>query len=208
MAVISEIYQLTMKFSGNQQGVSETVYLPDADRASAITSAQDVLRWRLACLSAGLTCDFARVSKWGGQRDSSVVADAFPITGGWPGSTFSVNIISDALTVRLETAEGKWANRWLHGVPDAAIHIDQLVATYAVITPVPTATPATNLTFIAAIASYLSVLKQKTVFFRHTGAGDTLVMESFPLSKVLPVHVISKKVGKPFRQQRGRATPR
>ncbi len=201
MARVTSLFQLTMKFSGDQQGVSETLYLPDATRADAMTNAQDILRWR---------------SLFGGSRDAKVAADAFPIAGGWPGSTFSTpsadelapNLISDALTIRSETADGLWNNRWIHGIPDKAIHIGVLTATYLAIVTDPTDTPATNLSFIAAVASYLSVLKQRTVFLQKRGAGDSRTLDTFALDKVLPVQVISKKVGKPFRQQRGRATPR
>lgn len=220
-ATPGSLYQLTMSMSGDEQGWSEKLYLPEADLALALAKGEKLARLRLNCLPSVCDMVWARISLIGVPRDAHAVLNSFPAPGlynpGGPSDDDEAladhvpNLTTDAVRYRLETAEGPWSMRFLHGVPDEQIAGDALVDALALTTAVPadpTTVDATATSWPVLAGTYLNAVRTLTKWARIRIVDEAPVIETADIFKLIVRGVEFKKTGRPFGQRRGRATPR
>lgn len=216
-SVVNSIYQVTMHISDGDVGPSERFFLDSPDISTAKTVAAKVAGWRLCCLPASLQMDWCVISTKGGVRDGVSVFSAYPQRGLFRGTDTdedpdvpakTPNLISDALTLRIETGDGPWSTRWLHGPPDKNVEADELTVAIVAASVDPGSPAIGSDTWPTLVGKYLYVLRTTTKFYRERRSGDTLVRETFPMAAIIFKGVKAKKVGPRFGKSRGRANPR
>lgn len=213
----SGLYQLTMSFKYFDHGWQEKQYLKETSYSAANTTAQTLITHRLKCLPAFCTLTYAKINKVGGARDGQMVNTPMPVAGSYIGpdsvSDDSVhggkhlNSIEDVVAYRMETDDGNWANRWIHGVPDDEVFADDLVNTIGAGDDSPVADSAISATggwnlavenYFKAVRTYCKMRKTVT-----TTTGD--VEYSSDVQTVLSRGLSNRRCGPPFGTKRGRA---
>lgn len=221
-ASVLDQYQLTMNMSGGTMGWSEKVFLPQATLGDALEQAVRVVGHRLNCLPVTCQMDWARISLMQGERDAHSVLTSYPAAGLYdPGFTspetetnpekITPNLTSDALRYRLETAEGPYSMRFLHGIPDERISADLIKTAIAEVTVDPgdpEDVDPTTVAFHVLVANYLYIVKHETKFVRVRIVDDSKLIEKADIFQLIVRGVEYKKTGRPFGQRPGRATPR
>lgn len=214
----SIIYKLTMHFQGEDQGWSETVYLPDSTPAAALTKANLIQEQRLEILPQSCVIVYAKVAQMRNPRDAQKCSGTYPISGLWGNLDDTVGTGNDdasidtpnaALQIRFENGAGQWATRYLHGLPDPE------VKQYVLLTPVTEATTATATVATSVIdastvwstrcAYYLAQLRSSTMMYRKVVGLATSAQQLDTPTRVMVNRVTNHKTGRPFGIARGRA---
>lgn len=214
------VWQLTLNFDGNENGWSERLYLPTGS-SPPVALATLICQYRLLCLSPDCKLVWAKVSQVGNPRDARACLLSFPVVGGYTGvltgsppvpiaGTNTTDNDQDSVMIRIETAQGRWANRWLHGIPDIQVSQGNLLAAIQELNgPAPAlgTLPGANL-WPALVGIYLRVVQDMTVFFKAVTTGDSKVYYTDTIASVIPRKMGLHKVGRFFGQSVGRAPMR
>lgn len=107
-------------YTGLIQGWSEMYYLKANTPTGAKTQLSAIIDLRKPMLSDQVEVTFANVSDLGIKRDSYCALET-PVNGDSTVSTWVPNSDNDAIQIRLETADGKHADKYIHGVPDGVV---------------------------------------------------------------------------------------
>lgn len=215
------VWQLTMSFEGNKAGWQEKLYLTSGDVATALTAANDLVNYRLALLPSVYNMVFAKISKVGSPRDRRAVASNFPLPGAWPGElsgtppvaaagTLTSNSDKDAIAYQIETADGSWTTRYLHGIPDKYYSADLITSA---ITEAGAAPPAIDdvsfsTNWFTVAGYYYYKVRHSTVMFRQRFNGAQTLLQTDTIAAIFTRKATQHKVGRVFGEERGRAVPR
>lgn len=193
MAAINK-FVIKLFMDGVQGGWSE-VYIA---KGETVTAAKDnataLINARKAMMSNELTIIYASVSDLGVLRDSYLALDGIE-AGDMTPTTAKPNRDGDAFLVRMETADGKHAERYLRGVPDACI-IDAVYDDSGV-----------GGVYETALAAFLIALKDNTM---HLNKVDPALPSTWTLSawtNTFRRGITYRKTGRPFGALRGRRPP-
>lgn len=177
-------------YKAAEGGWSENYILKANTAAAAKTGLTAILNARKAMLPDTITLRFASVSKLGRQRNSFKLTGT-PALGSDTVGTYTENDPEDTILVRQETADGQWANRHVHIVPDDAV-------SEGVYDPTAVAAWHTLLT------TYTTALTTNTGYLLKTGpvGSETFTVVDWAAATVEGKS--SHPIGRPFGQRRGR----
>lgn len=189
-------------------GWSEKFNLPEDNYAAAVLKMALICAWRAAMLAPGCVIEWARVSIAGNPKEAMAAIDR-PLPSLFiDQQNVGVGPVNDpevALHFRLETADGKHADRLVRGINDLWVRdtlIDPLLAPLTPLTPLPLLEP--NLNNLAVIRSFMQVLLANTVHARRqAGVPPTYVTTDW--ARIIYRGVTNRKTGRPFGMSRGRA---
>jgi hypothetical protein len=137
--------------------------------------------------------------QWTNNNDTLISSDAIV-----------PNDDNDAVEVRVFTADGVFGTKFLHGVPDANKKANAL--TPGVTIPTVTVASLSNpngTSWIALLGEFIAVIRDKSIMLRkRKTTGGVMQLLTDPIADVLERGVQTKKLGRPFDQQRGRRNPR
>lgn len=212
---------LAMYFSQGVKGWSERLYVFGSALDTVKTTCESLVSYRLAMLAKDCSLDYVKISTVGPPRDrhkirfdaaetakytpAAVVAPAVADPG-----LLVCNDPENCVQVELENADGNWATRFLHGIPDSVVSSNQLTQ---VITPAVGVVPAIgDVTFskdwFVIVGYYLSKIKALTVMGKRVLAGGSYNWYQDAIYACESGGLTRHKVGRPFGLARGRATPR
>lgn len=214
---VTNLWCLTMFFKSQAQGWSERHFLADGAATALLSTSQQLADYRLALLPASCSLVYARYSNMGGRRDSIPLKYAYPALGSYlgepapPGTpaagTTNIEVSQIAVEMRIWTADGTAASRWVHGVPDARVTAETLTTalTAAVAAPPPIGDAAFSPDWAVRFGYYMYLIKSLTLFGRKVvGLGALLGQwQTDTIADMIVRGVSVKKTGAPFGQRRG-----
>lgn len=202
-----------------------------SQRADAVNNFAELATHRATCLADGFSIVWARVSPADSDRQSFAVINQPLKPGLQPrpdpapaDANMTSNSVEAALHFRLETPEGRWANRLFRGIRDDVI-ADNSLGEWVGFTPLGVndaylpltamiGDPAVN-TFstIAPWKNLLKAIRTHTKIahpvYEVVNRKRTLVgWDLFNIASVQLRGVAAKKTGRPFGQSPGRAKKR
>lgn len=193
MAAINK-YVIKLYMDGLQGGWSE-VYIAKGETVSAAKSdATALINGRKAMMSNQLTIIYANVSDLGVARDSYLALDGIA-EGSMTTTTAVPNRDGDAFLVRMETAGGQHADRYLRGVPDSCI-----------VEAVYDDTGAAG-AYETALAAFLTTLKDHTMHLNKVDPADPTTWTLSAWTNTFRRGITYRKTGRPFGALRGRRPP-
>lgn len=107
-------------YTGVENGWSEAYYLLGNTPAAAKVQLAAIIALRTPMLSDQIEITYANVSDLGLKRESYCALGS-PVLGDSTVTTWVPNNDNDCIQVRLETAAGKHADHYFHGVPDSCV---------------------------------------------------------------------------------------
>lgn len=199
-------------------GWTEKFYLRGVTSyATGLTKLRTLIFGRSALFGKGVECTYARVSRVDSDKDALVCNLPYPI-GPHPSLSSSPSSpprdaldfpqeAQSAVQQREETANGKWANRYIRGIPDAWI-TNKRVVFPELFQPFGTAVPDNGIPYDAT-QPHLDICQQ---FWRYL-MDNVSIGHVNPVTKVVTysnidflatIGVTSRKTGRPSRASHGR----
>lgn len=180
-------------FSGSPQGFSEAYFCKGTTKDAAVLNLQALVTKRRAMLHESIDIVYSNVSQLGVKRDSYIAQDDV-LSGDSTITTWQPNRLADAILLRQETATGKVANRYVHGVPDGVIvnglYDGSLLAG----------------AWDTVLDDYITKVKSETAYLNKVDKTDPTTWVLVDWNKVIKRGATSKKLGRPFDLRRGRRT--
>lgn len=215
-----DLTALVMHFKSANQGWSERHWLAPVSPTSLNSTVKTIVDMRLALLPPSLSLVYAKTSRVGKPPDSIPVKYSYPAAGTFPGDvvvapatvpdpgSINIEVSQVAVGVRVWTADGTAANRWIHGIPDNRVTAE--VLTDAILTataPPPAAnTLANTVDWPTRFGMYMYLISTLTVFGRKVRSiTGVATWYSDVLADMMVAGVVTKKTGRPFRQRAGHA---
>lgn len=212
----SVVLQSTMHFAYKKQGWTEKLYFAGANYEDGMATAQRLLKRRRKLLPQNCEVVWAKLNFRGGPREARRLG-SFPQLGlaSAPDDELVPGLLTSApdafpdapttaLMYRLETEEGKWANRYLHCLPDSVIANFNLAAAVTIPEDPAVTADAASATWYTALGDYLADIRNSTKFVSEIANGE----EDFLIDDIDDVSIqkiTSHKVGRPFGALRGSA---
>lgn len=230
----------TMYFAYKDQGWSEVYTMAKGDFQKAVPDLATLCKWRMGFAAEGVKMVWARISRSDNLRDgvAAIPGPLVPIGNlteevvlvgdpssrydpwGIIGADFNIQVVPDSypqaaqtgLQIRQETADGKWVNRLLHGVPDWWIYNRVLTLLLKDVWNQPGNKEfEVNQTTLFYLAGFLQHLRNLTVYARKhiaivppsTNYSVQYETAAWRYNHIRQVR--NKKVGRPFGLSRGRA---
>lgn len=211
---------LVMHFKSANQGWSERHWLNPASSTDLKTNALRLVDYRLALLPPSLRLVYAKTSRVGKPPDSIPLKYSYPAAGTFPGDVIvspattpepgSINIEVSQISVNMRVwdVDGVASNRWVHGIPDNRVTAEVLTdAIVTAVAPPPAAAALTSaVDWPTRFGQYMYLVRTLTVCGqRKRSTAGTVTWYSHPIEDMMVAGITSKKTGRPFRQQAGRA---
>lgn len=219
LQTVTALYSLQMYFKSANQGWSERHWLPATGTGTLLDRAKQLVDYRLALLPPSCSLVYAKYSEVARERDSIPMAYAYPTAGTWPGDPFvtpetaptpgsvKIEVSQIAVLIRMWTAQGFAASRWVHGVPDNRVTAEVLANAIVMATEVPPAIGAGTFSTDWAVrfGYYMFLIRANTVYARHAvGLAGLRVWQTDVIENMIVRGVSVKKTGRPFGQRAGR----
>lgn len=213
-----QLVVMVAEFEFRSQGWSEKYYAKGdiTDPLAAVPILKNIIWGRSAFFGTEVGCTYGRCSKIGPGPDKETVFMDYPIgphpswTGGG-GAGDTIGPINDPIAVVQQVFQGvggKWMNRYYRCYPDSWVTNKRLATGilpyWTPSTDTSTVTdlsPAAGLSHIQVCQKFWRFLIQNTVMTRRVTAID---YTPTAIRDIGFVQITGKKIGRPFRQSRGR----
>lgn len=205
------LFKGVLALTYQQSGWQETYNFAETTYNAALARAERLAKLRTAWMGAGVKLIFARVIKAGGERDAAIVPLDYPLVQHAVvanNTTFKHLEPNDAFTAlmfRLQTASGKWVNRFIRGIGDNYVLDFEVDSTSNTFTPLALppdqVNPDTSQSPSNLLRGFLSYLRDFTVRAHKLGPASW-ELENF--NGIAFRRVGKHDTGRPFGMFRGR----
>jgi hypothetical protein len=219
MPAVDTFMEGTLFIVGGPVGISESYALPEVTLDTAKANMLELVKWRRSILPGGFQVKWSQVHLSDKDRAAKAVisnplaslVDAVPAQDAEDAGYFPVNETRDSVHLRFESADGRWANRWISAISDTEISDDLPASAWPAATAPFPAAPTT-----IAAAGPATVYWQRLRDFAEYVADHTRIVQKIKtgvdagkfnlleIESVILRGVGTRKRGRPFGQRPGR----